>query len=707
MLIGLGALSGLLLVSLGPVPLCGWFLHTAKPYHYQTEASPRARPSYPPSHRHAERTIHWLSGTVLWCALQMTIATGLAALGQFHWGRLALVEAALLLLGLLLLWRARQPAAADRAATAHIPLPPTHPPLPWLPLLTAAFVALVLFGNLASQPITDYDSLYYHLPFVATLHSSGALSTMAVPAAVAWYPYGWESLGALWVLPVGEDLLVAFPNLVAWAIVGLAIYALARRGGAATEYAAIGALLPLTMPLMLDQINTLRVDLAVAAFLLAGFVFALETTRWQLDFPLMLTLLSVGLLAATKSSGLLYGALLLAMLATRWVWVGPIAARPRSRLDRLTQGGAWLLPLLTLASASYWYGRNWYFYGNPLGWLEVKLAGWVLWPGPLMPTALRRSTLAALFDPTQADHWYRLAQQGWYQLALPGLLLFSLFLLLLYALLFRRSVKAPRALPVWGTMLLMGLLFAFFWVTPFSGDDGTHGWQLTGAWLGQSMRFALPALALLAVCAAWGAARFTLPVGPLIVTALIGSLFTLAQRSTLYLVATVGFGVGLGLLYWLWPRLQQDGWVRRFVSKPGGLLTIGLLGLLGTLLALIPLQQIRTERRPLVYGELPQVIETLTAPQTTIAALYSHQSYLAAGPHLQRSVLQAPTDFTSPQQLLDWLNQHTIEWLVVGPVRPEWPVEPLFHWLATDEQRVERLYDQGATEAVLYRIHQP
>lgn len=699
MLGSIGAIGGLLLIGIGPLPLCWALLTNAQP---------------PGAAHHVAHQL--LSGALLWCGLQMSLATLLAALGTFRLEPVLMTEGALLLLGILLAYSSWTLAVSRRSSLQYQPIEPrmdwyATALLLWLPPLTAAFTVLILFGNLTSQPITDYDSLYYHLPFIAALHSTGGLSTPAVPAIVAWYPYGWETLCALFVLPFGEDLVVALPNLLAWTILGMAIYLLAQRGSESSPLAAMVALLALTQPLVLDQINTIRVDLALAAFFAAGLYFTLHTPRGLAGLSPLLALLSAGLIVALKTTGLLYAALLVAILLLQWAITRPVTdhnlSGPPYATAPLKRGATAAIMLLTLGSAGYWYGRNWQLYGNPLGLLEVKLGGWVLWPGPLAAAALRGSTLAALFAPDNPSHWESLLQQAWTQLALPGVILAGLLLLMLYMRFFHRREQHVSSPLAWGILGLMLLLFAIFWITPFGGDDGTNNWRFTDAWFGQSLRFALPALALLAVCAAWGAARLSRMAMPLTVAGIACVLLTLAQRSTLYLAAVIAFSGGLLVLSWLWPRFQQMAWAKSEFLQRRGPVTLTILFCLGCLLTLAPLQSLRTNRRPLVYGQLPQVVEEVAPPQTVIAALFSHQSYLAAGPHLQRTVVQAPTTFATPQQLLGWLNTHTIELIVVGPIRPEWQAEPLLRWLATDGSTVELLYNEGPTDPALYRVRQP
>ena len=661
----------------------------------------------------------------------------LAALGQFTLANVLLCQA--LLLGSGLLWRTGLPTLGALFERANLPF--------W----TSLFTALLLFGNLLSQPITDYDSLYYHLPFVASLHATGGLHANAMAAVVAWYPFGWETLATLLVLPLQSDLLVTMPNLLAWGMWGVAVYRLGRRLGAPAYAAGSATLLLLTQPLVVDQLNTVRVDLALAAIFSCGLTFALAYHQTRQQAYGWLTLLCLPLLAALKSSGLIYGLLLLLILLGCWlrrakflrIYASPAAAPVRiggcerhnepaeseavysaspdaepnspSPIGRENEPGPGiaLLPLLviigfTVVAAGVWYFNNWLVYGNPLGAVALQLGGWTLFPGDLTGADVRRTMLLSLFLPTDPNHWRALAGQLWQQGWLPGGGL---------ALLALTSWLPPaRQLKRWhvrsGLALLYILLVAIYWVTPYSGDDGSYAYQLTDQWLGQSMRFALAAAGVLTLLAALGGGALPQAKRWLPPVAVTLALLTLAQRSTLYLLAVVGFVVLVVGWYGLRWLTSRRGTINRvpmtdlqpFVAKHNQLLLIGMvIILLGGSFALQPL---RAQRRYAAYGALPQVIEQRTPPQATIAALYSHQSYLAAGEQMQRRVVQAPLTIKDVETLRAWLTEQHIDFLLLGPLLPQWQADGLLAELAASAD-FTLLYDGLPNHPQLYAWTRP
>lgn len=638
----------------------------------------------------------WLAVMLLWLTCQLSGATLLAAVGYFTLPGILLWQGLLLAIG----WRWRRP------------LPPVlrHLLPLGLPGWSLLLITLLLFGNLLSQPITDYDSLYYHLPFIASLHATGKLMPDAVVAAVAWYPFGWETLSTLFVAPLRHDLLVALPNLLVWGLWAMTVYRLARRLDA-PMYAASGAVVLLvTQPLVIDQLNSVRVDLALAAFFTMGLTFAVIYRQEHHLGALFLALLCLPLLVALKSSGLVYGLVLLVILVITHIDRRAILQMPK------------LAPLLVLLgiiggsglAAGYWYGQNWLTYGNPLGAVAVQVGAWTLFPGSITGEQIRHTTLLTLFDLRNLDHWRALGAQLWVQGNLPGVTLLALAVVAWWPRDGSQAGSPLGARQVFGDAsrfkntialtLLVGLLLALYWVTPYSGDDGTYGYQLNPQWLGQSMRFALAAGGVLTVLAALGSAA--LPKGaewwPQLAVGI--GLFTLAQRSPLYLLAVLLF-IALVASWWALGRWRNGqarlrALTQLFIQQPQLIGAAVVVLLVSMALVLTPL---RAQRRAQAYGELPTIVATTVPTQATITALYSHQSYLAAGPTLQHRVRQAPMTITSGEALLTWLEQQASDFVIFGPLLPQWQIESLRVDLAQMPE-LTLLYDGTPTHPLLYQV---
>ena len=118
------------------------------------------------------------------------------------------------------------------------------------------------------------------------------------------------------VLPVGEDLLVSTPNLVAWVLLGLAVTRSSRLLGAGRTEALVGAGAVMAMPEMLSRLDAVQVDLALAAFFLAGIALGLSWLRHPAPRTLFLVVVCLGLMVAVKLTGLVYLVLLLLVLGS-------------------------------------------------------------------------------------------------------------------------------------------------------------------------------------------------------------------------------------------------------------------------------------------------------------------------------------------------------------------------------------------------------
>src|SRR5207249_3222632 len=149
-----------------------------------------------------------------WCVLQACVALALGALGVLSLAPLVGVEVVLGVTGL----------APGATRLWDVGAQEDHM-VPWpLALLfgTGALAALTIGIQAAVTPITDYDSLAYHLPTTAQwvysrrLHRLGQFASL-----VRWYPFDWEAVETVFLLPFGEDVAVVLPNLVAWVVLGL------------------------------------------------------------------------------------------------------------------------------------------------------------------------------------------------------------------------------------------------------------------------------------------------------------------------------------------------------------------------------------------------------------------------------------------------------------------------------------------------------
>ncbi len=670
-----------LVILLGPLPLCFALLL-------------RTSQGKSPSH-FAHSALLLLTG---WCLIETCIGLGLGILQHLRLLETLIAEATVFLVGVGLccsfwrqasstslrgLWRWQQPL--DR----------------WERLIVGmtAFTGATLTYQVMSRLTVNYDSLMYHLPAMAKWYQTGSFTMLEqFHGLQSTYPYNWEALCTLFLMPFREDLAVSLPNVVAWGLFGLSIYGVSREMGVNRFYSLAGAALALHTPIVLSNLNAMHIDLPFAAFFLAGFYYALLYHRTRSLLYWVLFSLSLGMLVGIKMSGILYAVL----LAVAFVLMQMVS-------ERRSQTGAWklsqvvslcaILCLSILFIGGFWYVRNFVERGNPLGVVKVQVAGITIFPGAMDKSQIHKTTLAHLFDVTNLRHWRILGGQLVEQLQLPLWAIGGLSLLWLFSLLLgRRTCKVEYLLGI--AVLLMGGGF-LYWTTPYSGDNGSHGWKIT-AWIGHGLRYAFPCLGLLGITAAAGAAAVKFWNEGVTVWTLLSSA-----------VALMGFvdskkmlGVVLLLLMGtIWLGMPQIGWAGRRAPllKAAGVGT--LLCLLGTSAVGLTwkAREQRDVRRRRYLGGVMHYIANHVRPNETIGYLWNEQSYVLYGKELNRRVEYVPSNGHDMVEWYNALRQRNVSIVAIGPLR-SWGLRKEFAWLESPASPFVRVFGQDAdTDTLLYR----
>src|SRR5262249_51615115 len=110
-----------------------------------------------------------LVGVTTWCVLEAALGVVLGAVGWLELQAVLVAEAALLIAGSLAL--RREPSVVRRAPT---PFGMAE----GLLLVLGAIIGLTLVVRLAVTPITEHDSLAYHLPVMAAWAQTHRLVTL-------------------------------------------------------------------------------------------------------------------------------------------------------------------------------------------------------------------------------------------------------------------------------------------------------------------------------------------------------------------------------------------------------------------------------------------------------------------------------------------------------------------------------------------------
>lgn len=429
-------------------------------------------------------------------AIVIWLSEILGAFGLFYAG--ALIGAAVLVAGTMVLWPAGPAAAGDPPppATTQEGVPPTTSPPGeggWALLVMVAVISATVFSyavttkHALDRGVFNFDSLWYHLPFAVDMvqtHSVIGMHHVDTVFTNWFYPQNSELLHAVGILLTGRDTLSLFLNLGWLAVAFLAAYCVGRPYGRGAVTAIAAAILLECHTLVVRDPGAAKNDLMAAALLLASIAILVEA--WSSSVPswsqtpirnrrmeswaLAAAGLAAGLAAGTRVTGLaMAGALTVAVV----VLAGPGR--------RWVAAAWWFLP--ALAGGGFWYLRNLVVAGNPIP--EVEKLGPISLPHPERLQE-GRPDFSIVHYATDTGVWRDYFGPGLHEAfgALWPLVLFGAVAAALLALLHGRD----RILRWVGAVALFGALAYLF--TPLSAA-GAEG-EPVG--FGINIRYVIPAL---------------------------------------------------------------------------------------------------------------------------------------------------------------------------------------------------------------------
>ncbi|WP_293211801.1 MULTISPECIES: hypothetical protein [unclassified Microcoleus] len=550
-----------------------------------------------------------------WSLAQICIGLILGSADRLNLAAVIIAEMLICAIGLILIYAKNQKSFSF----SQWQIPQLKQPLIPSELLiigATAFAGFVLWETLATKPTTNYDSLWFHLPVIARWYQTHSFTFL--DAAGNWifeheqarvYPYNWHVLSALCVLPFKEDFLTAFPMLIAWVLEGIAVYLLSIKFGATRFYGMAAASLVLTVPMMLNQVNTIHPDLPLAAIFTVALYLGLSYHSSRSQSELSLFLASVGMIAGIKITALVYAASLLgglAILEIKRFIVNKNSTRTNFRIRHIK-------PVLVcgilccLFLGGFWYARNLLHINYPVGdSREINIPLQPVAPpspvaspkppvaspkppvaspkptitpspkppvpGPKPPVAspkppvqqptptipapsaspllkIWQSTLAAQFNPSNISHWQMFGLQVLIRLQLPFLAI---------AL---QASSAPLALIQGKTRIInqnniiltvvlasTGILYV---ITPYtSGTAGEAIGQLSPL-LGFNLRYGFPFLSLLAIAAAATATELKTRKQVIVAVVLISSISGIISNTIFDLIKNASF-TGKSIVWGSW-----------------------------------------------------------------------------------------------------------------------------------------------------------
>ena len=348
-------------------------------------------------------------GTLVLAQLTLTLLLAGAVLDHLEAGTVLGLNAAVAAAAVACGYRAgalprRRPAWRFRAA----PLAAAARRHPFSAALAfaAALVFLWRAFLVVLLPPYAYDGLSYHLTTVAEWMDRGRLVANPLSLCCAHYPANGELAFAWPAVLLGRDTLVDGVQLPFAVLGAVAVSGLARRIGLSYAGAVVAGSLFFLTPVVVEQTTANYVDVMVAASFLTAVYFLVRAFQQSSRYSsLGLSGCTAGFAAGTKPTGVVFAAILLALLLVRLA----IAASRGGLPARPVAAGliAFLVPLLALGA--FWYGRNAVDFGNPVHPFRVEIAGLVVFEGTRKLNDILTVPEGFEGEPT----WRRVARSWW------------------------------------------------------------------------------------------------------------------------------------------------------------------------------------------------------------------------------------------------------------------------------------------------------
>lgn len=228
-------------------------------------------------------------------------------------------------------------------------------------LLWAVVVGICVTAFATSVLKQSYgpDAVNYHLPDIANWvrdHGFWSVRQFQLGVYQNAYPMNSEVVSGFFVVPFGHDYLVNLGVLLQFALVTVAVGALAEHFGARRRSdALLVGLAAATIPVVAtSHLGSVGSDVIPIAAVVLAVLGADRWRRTEAPADLALAALALGLAFGTKFTTIVYVPVLAMSLVVLAVW------------RRRWVQGLVLVPLLFALPCAYWFVRNVVAEGNPL-----------------------------------------------------------------------------------------------------------------------------------------------------------------------------------------------------------------------------------------------------------------------------------------------------------------------------------------------------
>jgi len=220
-------------------------------------------------------------------------------------------------------------------------------------LLMSGLAFMVVFFN-GLSPMSEIDSVGYHLPIMSNFIRTGGVWDVFHAGFVGpntFFPANHEALQSFLTMFVGDINLNFIVTLLGVILFYVALVDFARGRKLASFFAVLGVV---SVPFLFGQFLNVQVDLFLFSLFGASVVMILSSILNNDKGELAKAFLVLGLVVGTKYNGLPQVVILIPLVVAAF-W----------HFRKSFKGVIWM-PLLALATGSFWYIRNWIVAGNPL-----------------------------------------------------------------------------------------------------------------------------------------------------------------------------------------------------------------------------------------------------------------------------------------------------------------------------------------------------